>query len=104
MFLLLPRSSSETVDKNVSKIGKSEFAPKNLFDINENPKLPVKEVVIKEEQKVNIVGGKKRITPILLSPKKKLKVISDKTFKEKSPSPGIEIICQETRISNDKTV
>lgn len=65
---------------------KSSFTPKNLFNVKESPKLLVQNV-INEEQKVNIIGGKKRITPILLSPKKNFKSVTDMKLKEKSPSP-----------------
>lgn len=82
------------MDQNVTISVKSGFIPKNLFDNKEGPKPPTK------EQKVNIVGGKKRITPILLSPKKNLKVKADERPQEISFSPEIEIVCDETSASN----
>jgi len=45
---------------------KDGLIPNNLFDNKESPK-----PLVKQEQKFDIIGGKKRITPILLSPKKK---------------------------------
>lgn len=68
---------------------KEVFIPKNLFNTKENPK-QLEIDMIKGGQKVNIIGGKKRITPILLSPKKKLK-LSDRKVKEKSLSPDMEV-------------
>ena len=59
--------------------------------------------IIKEGQKVNIIGGKKRITPILLSPKKKFKSIEDRKFREKSSSPDLEVT-EDIPIPNIKTV
>jgi len=79
------------------------FIPKNLFNNKESTKPPVMDT-IKEGQKVNIVGGKKRITPILLSPKKKFKSIVDRKFKEKSLSPDLDDVCEEIPVPNIKTV
>jgi len=77
------------MDQNMTEFKKDVFIPKNLFNNKESTKPQVKDI-IKEEQKVNIIGGKKRITPILLSPKKKLKTMGDRKFKEKSLSPDLE--------------
>jgi len=64
---------------------KDSLKSNNLFDNKESPKL-----LVKREQKVDIIGGKKRITPILLSPKKKLKIQSNSTGK--SFSSEMEIL------------
>lgn len=77
---------------------KSGLIPKNLFDIKEGS------IPSTKEQKVNIVGGKKRITPILLSPKKNFKIKADEKPKEKSPSPEIDIACDGTPNPNDTIV
>lgn len=77
------------MDQNVTEFKKDVFIPKNLFNNKESTKPQVMDI-IKEGQKVNIIGGKKRITPILLSPKKKLKTMVDRKFKEKSLSPDLE--------------
>lgn len=74
ILIYIFRPSTEADEKS--------FAPKVLF----SPKVQVKDIM-KEEQKVNIVGGKKRITPILLSPKKHLKTVTEKKPREKSCSP-----------------
>lgn len=97
---MIIRSCIET-DQNVSQFEQIEFVPKNLFDVNENPKPLVKDV-IKQEQKVNIVGGKKRITPVLLSPKKSFKSVADKKLREKSLSPKLEF--EVMPLPNDETV
>lgn len=81
---------------------KDVFIPKNLFNNKESTKAPVMD--IKEGQKVNIVGGKKRITPILLSPKKKFKSMVDRKFKEKSLSPDLEEVCKDIPVPNIKNV
>lgn len=51
-----------------------------------------------------MVGGKKRITPILLSPKKSVKIIADRKIKEKSWSPDVEMACESTSKLNDNNV
>jgi len=81
------------MDQNVTEGNKDVFIPKNLFNNKESTQPPVIDK-IKEGQKVNIIGGKKRITPILLSPKKKLKLMVDRKFKEKSLSPDLEV-CED---------
>jgi len=91
------------MDQNVDEHKKDVFIPKNLFNNIESTKPPVLDK-IKEGQKVNIIGGKKRITPILLSPKKKLKSMADRKFKEKSLSPDLEEVCEDIPITNIKTV
>lgn len=96
---LMIRSCTET-DQSVPQSEQIGFVPTNLFDVNENPKPLVKDV-IKQEQKVNIVGGKKRITPIFLSPKKRFKSVADKKLGEKSLSPKLE--CEVMPIPNDET-
>lgn len=88
------------MDQKVIKSDKGSFVPKNLFDNKESLKLPVQEI-IKEEQKINIVGGKKRITPILLSPKKKFKLIAERKSREKSSSPEMVIGCEGTSLLDD---
>lgn len=55
-------------NRGVAESEQDGFIPKNVFNNKETPKPKVK-----EEQKVNIIGGKKRIQPIFLSPKKKFK-------------------------------
>ncbi|CAI6364406.1 unnamed protein product [Macrosiphum euphorbiae] len=90
-------------DQNVTESKKDVFIPKNLFNNKESTKPPVVDI-IKEGQKVNIVGGKKRITPILLSPKKKFKSMVDRKFKEKSLSPDLEEVCEDIPVPNIKTV
>lgn len=85
------------MDQKVIESNKGSFVPKNLFDNKVSLKLPAKDV-IKEEQKINIVGGKKRITPILLSPKKKFKSIAERKSREKSWSPEMVIGCEETSL------
>lgn len=92
------RSCTE-IDESVSESTESDFIPKNLFNHEKCPK-----DVVKEEQKVNIVGGKKRITPILLSPKKNFKSITNRKPKEKSQSPELEIVCEGPSNSIVKTV
>lgn len=98
MLMICFRSCSET-DQSVLESEKDDFVPKNLFKINESPKPSVNSLG-KEEQKVNIVGGKKRITPILLSPKKNVKLITKKQPNEKSPSPEMEMFCEGTSVAN----
>lgn len=94
------RSCLET-DKDTPLPEKKGLTPKSLFNIKNNPKL---KDAIKEEQKINIIGGKKRITPVLVSPKKTSKPVV-KQSKEKSLSPEKRVIIdEETLISNDKTV
>lgn len=85
----LSEKSCGEMDQNVTEFKKDVFIPKNLFNNKESTKPQVMDI-IKEGQKVNIIGGKKRITPILLSPKKKLKTMVDRKFKEKSLSPDLE--------------
>lgn len=97
---MIIRSCTET-DQNVPQSYQSGFVPKNLFEVDENPKLVIKDM-IKQEQKVNIVGGKKRITPVLLSPKKNFKLVTNKKCREKSLSPKLE--CEVMPIPNDETI
>ncbi|XP_060851378.1 chromatin assembly factor 1 subunit A-like isoform X2 [Rhopalosiphum padi] len=99
---LLEKSCGE-MDQNVTESKKDVFIPKNLFNTKESTKPPVMDI-IKEGQKINIVGGKKRITPILLSPKKKIKSMVDRKFKEKSLSPDMDEVCEDIPIPNIKTV
>jgi hypothetical protein len=94
MLLLLIRSCTKT-DEIVPESTQSDFIPKNLFNIEKCPNQPIKDVV-KEEQKVSIIGGKKRITPILLSPKKNFKCLANQKPKEKSLSPELKIVCEGT--------
>lgn len=86
------------MEQKVADPKKNNFIPKNLFNVKENPKLQTK-----EEQKINIVGGKKRITPILLSPKKKFKLLRD-IPKEKILSSEMKIACEETSIIANETL
>lgn len=74
----------------------NKFCPKNLF----NSKITQKSTVIdlkKEEQKINIIGGKKRITPILLSPKKRFNTLVNK---KRSSSPILSITIDESSNSD----
>lgn len=82
------------MDKDVPVEDKGSFTPKNLFNVKESLK-----PLTKEEQKVKIVGGKKRITPILLSPKKNFKLGTDKKSMKRSLSPEIEIVSNETKFT-----
>lgn len=82
------------MDKDVPESEKSHYIPKSLFNVKDSLKLPVK-----EEQKVKIIDGKKRITPILLSPKKNLKLKADNKSMKRSLSPEIEKVCKETKLS-----
>ncbi|XP_050059659.1 chromatin assembly factor 1 subunit A-like [Aphis gossypii] len=91
------------MDQNMTESKKDVFIPKNLFNTEESTKSLVIDIT-KEAQKVNIVGGKKRITPILLSPKKKLKSMVDRKFKEKSLSPNMDEVSEDISIPNIKTV
>jgi len=91
------------MDQNMTESKKDVFIPKNLFNTEESTKSLVTDIT-KEGQKVNIVGGKKRITPILLSPKKKLKLMVDRKFKEKSLSPNMDEVSEDISIPNIKTV
>lgn len=81
-------------DKDAPESDKGSFIPKNLFNVKESQKPPTK-----EEQKVKIIGGKKRITPILLSPKKNFKLGTDKKSMKRSLSPDIEIVGKETKFT-----
>lgn len=96
------RSCTE-IDESVPESTQVNFIPKNLFNHEKCPNQPTKDVM-KEEQKIIIVGGKKRITPILLSPKKNFKSITDRKPKEKSLSPEHEIVCEDTSKSIVKPV
>lgn len=91
------------MDQYMTESKKDVFIPKNLFKTEESTKLPIIDIT-KEGQKVNIVGGKKRITPILLSPKKKLKSMVDGNFKEKFLSPNMDEVSEDIPIPNIKTV
>lgn len=81
------------VNKDVLEFDKSSLIPKNLFNVNESLKLPAK-----EEQKVKMIDGKKRITPILISPKKNFKFVTDKKSIKRSLSPEIEIVAKEAKL------
>ncbi|VVC40868.1 Chromatin assembly factor 1 subunit A,Armadillo-like helical [Cinara cedri] len=74
------------VEKLCTEVDQSMTEPKKLF---------------KQEQKVNIVDGKKRITPISLSPKKKLKLVIEKKPREQSWSPEMNTTCQGKLVPND---
>lgn len=73
------------MDKDVPEPDNGSFIPKNLFNVKESLKQSSK-----EEQKINIIDGKKRITPILLSPKKNVKLGTDKKSLKRSLSPEID--------------
>jgi len=68
----------------VAKSEKDGLIPKNLFNTKASAKSLVK------EQKINIIGGKKRITPILLSPRKSLK--TEKKSSKKVFSSEMELL------------
>ncbi|XP_025191363.1 chromatin assembly factor 1 subunit A isoform X2 [Melanaphis sacchari] len=90
----LSEKPCDEMNQNVTESKKDVFIPKNLFNTIESTK-PLVMDIAKEGQKINIIGGKKRITPILLSPKKKLKSMVDRKFKDKSLSPNTDEVCED---------
>lgn len=95
---MIIRSCGE-IEQKIVDHEKINFIPKKLFDVKDNVKPQTK-----EKQKINFVDGKKRITPIFLSPKKKIKLLSNDEPNEKSGSPEIKITCEETSINTDETI
>lgn len=84
-------------DQNKTELEKVGIVPKALF----NDKDKSLKMSVKEEQQVKIVNGKKRITPILISPQKKFEVDHGKKPREQCWSPEMKIACQGTSVPND---
>lgn len=74
------------MEKKIPEQEKTDFVPKDIFNVKKISSQ------MKEEQQINIVGGKKRITPIFLSPKKKFKSLMNRMPRDKSLSPEIKIV------------
>ncbi|XP_050442813.1 DNA ligase 1 isoform X2 [Adelges cooleyi] len=82
---------------------KNEFGPKKLFNSYQesSPRSSVGGIK-KEEQKINIVGGKKRVTPILLSPKKRFNTtLKTNVNKKRSPSPKSSTLVERQSSPDD---